>query len=268
MWGTAGRQGHRPRSFVQARSTETVLRRRGVQRSFLPLPRQRTCAPARSSTSWLRSPASSETRSPVCRATSRRAWSRLPVQVPWSGLASAPRTLASRLGEERDHGPVVALGGDGEDPGDDRGVLGMAQGGEAEERSVRGEAGVAGPGAVVPFDFEVLQEGADQRGVEVGGVQLGGLFAGATGGEAELQPPAVTVGGHRVGTGLALAHQPLGEERLQCGCEGGHGRRRSARSRRCDARSSSSGTADRYRTSCPGWSAPGTWTAMACGRRR
>ena len=51
------------------------------------------------------------------------------------------------------------------------GVFGMAQGGEAEQGVDRGQAGVAGPDAVAALVFEVVEEPADQRGVEVGDVQ-------------------------------------------------------------------------------------------------
>ena len=43
------------------------------------------------------------------------------------------------------------------------GVLGVAQGGVAEQRADRGQADVAGPGAVVPLGLEVVEERRDQR---------------------------------------------------------------------------------------------------------
>ena len=58
-------------------------------------------------------------------------------------------------------------------------MLGMAEGGVAEERADGREARVAGAHAVAAFLLEVVQEAADERGVEVGQVELAGLFAGA-----------------------------------------------------------------------------------------
>jgi hypothetical protein len=64
---------------------------------FRPLPQQRTQAPVRSSMSWLQRPTSSETRSPVCRARTSRAWSLRPVQVSVLGLlARASASWSSR----------------------------------------------------------------------------------------------------------------------------------------------------------------------------
>ena len=81
--------------------------------------------------------------------------------------------------EVADDGSIAAFGGDVEHSGDERGVLGVAQGGEAEEAADGGQAGVAGADAVVAFGLEVVEEVADQLGVEVGQVELVGLLAAA-----------------------------------------------------------------------------------------
>ena len=96
-------------------------------------------------------------------------------------------------------------------------------------------------GAVAALCFEVVEELADQRRVQVAEVQVGGLLAGVAGGEGEQQPPGVAVGGDGVRAGVALAGQPVGEERLQGRSERGHGRSRRWSSSRCPARASSSG---------------------------
>ena len=54
-----------------------------------------------------------------------------------------------------------------------RGVLGVAQRGVAEQGVDRRQPGVAGAGAVAAVVFEVVEEGADQRRVQVGEVELG-----------------------------------------------------------------------------------------------
>ena len=54
------------------------------------------------------------------------------------------------------------------------------------------------------------------RGVEVLECQSEGCLPARCDGEGEKQPDRVAVGGDRVRAGLALADEPVGEERLQC----------------------------------------------------
>jgi hypothetical protein len=124
--------------------------------------------------------------------------------------------------KEGDQVPLEAFGRDGQDPADQGGVLGVAQGGVAEQGVDRGQAGVAGPGAVAPPGFQVGEERGDQRGVQVGQVELAWVLPGAVPGEVQQQPEGVPVGGDGVRAGLALAGEPLGEERLERGCQRGH----------------------------------------------
>jgi len=51
----------------------------------------------------------------------------------------------------------------------------------------RGQPGVAGAHGVAALLFEVVEEGGDQRCVEIGDVQLRGCDFGALAGEAEQQ---------------------------------------------------------------------------------
>jgi len=67
--------------------------------------------------------------------------------------------------------------------------------------------------------LEIVQERADQRCVEIFEIELGGLLADSLGGEAKQQPHRGAVGGDRVLAGVLLTDEPLGEERLQGGCE-------------------------------------------------
>src|SRR6266496_1762943 len=108
---------------------------------------------------------------------------------------------------------------------------------------------VGNSGSVAAPALEVVQERADERGVKVGDVQVGGRLAGVLGGEGQQQLAGVSVGGDGVAAGVALAGQPVGEERLQGRGERAHGRPAwPARwaSRRCAASASSSGAACRY----------------------
>jgi hypothetical protein len=148
------------------------------------------------------------------------------------------------LGEPGDQGLVGALGGDGQDTGDEGGVLGVAQCRVAESGVDRGEPGVAGADAVAAVFFQVAEEGRDGGGVEVGEVEAGRRLPGAPGGEGEQHAPGVAVGGDGVAAGAALGSEPLGEERFQGGGQGGH--RAAPGSRRAAARASSSGVPVRY----------------------
>ena len=78
--------------------------------SFLPLPVHATCGPVPSTTSWLHSPVSSETRRPVSAATSRRAWSRRPVQVCRSGAATRASSSGRVRYETSGAGPALVRG--------------------------------------------------------------------------------------------------------------------------------------------------------------
>ena len=90
------------------------------------------------------------------------------------------------------------------------------------------------------------EERRDQRGVDVADVEPGRRFAGAIVREDEQQPQRVAVGGDGVRAGVALGRQPLGEERLDGGCQRGHDRCPLCCSSHCAATASSSGVACRY----------------------
>lgn len=66
---------------------------------------------------------SSETRKPVCMATSKSVWSHRPSQVLVSG---AVRSVDPVGGEKRDELAVGAFGRDREHPLDERSVFGVA----------------------------------------------------------------------------------------------------------------------------------------------
>jgi len=65
--------------------------------------------------------------------------------------------------------------------------------------------------------FEMVEEGADECGVEVGQIQLGGRFAEPGLRGSEQQPEGVPVGRDGVRAGAALVEQPAGEERFEGG---------------------------------------------------
>ena len=112
-------------------------------------------------------------------------------------VAAAEPGAAVGRGEQRgDLGEVevadgvalVAFGRDRHDPRDRVRVFGMFERGEPVERVDRPEPGVAGAGAVAAVLFEVGEERADQRRVEIVDVQLERLLAGLVVREAQQQP--------------------------------------------------------------------------------
>ncbi len=80
---------------------------------------------------------------------------------------------------EECHGSsVAAFRWDREHACDQRGVLGVPERAVLEERVDRAEPDVAGAGAVAAFLFEVVEERADQLGIEIVDAELVGRLAG------------------------------------------------------------------------------------------
>ena len=125
-------------------------------------------------------------------------------------------------------------------------MLWVAKSGISKQRVDSRQAVVAGAHSVVAISFEVVQEGAYERCVEVGEVELTGLFAGPCCCEPDEQAEGVPVGSDGIGAGPTLAGEAFGEKRLQCRRQGGHGRAPGLASRRAAARAISSGVADKY----------------------
>jgi hypothetical protein len=86
---------------------------------------------------------------------------------PGGAVGAGKQRLDLGGGEERDDSLVGAFGGDREHALDQAGVLGMPERAVLEERVDRGQADVARARAVAPLGLEMLEEGADQRRVEV-----------------------------------------------------------------------------------------------------
>ena len=172
----SGSLGCPARSASQTRIAATVCEVSGVIRCLRPLPRQLTCAPA-----------------PSCDVAAVQA-GQLGGAQPGLGGEQQQRVVATPgpgaavgggeqrvdlgFGEERDQRAVAAFGRDRQDALDRVGVLGVAQRAVAKQRADRGQAGVAGAGRVAALVLEVVEERADQRGVEVVDVQIAGLLAG------------------------------------------------------------------------------------------
>lgn len=92
----------------------------------------------------------------------------VPPSGPGGLVAGGEQRVDLGFGEVGDQRPVEAFGWDRQDPRNAGSVFGVCQGGELEQGVDRGEAGVAGADSVAALAFEVVEEGGDQRGVEVG----------------------------------------------------------------------------------------------------
>lgn len=77
-------------------------------------------------------------------------------------------------------------------------MLGVVKGGVGEQGADRGQAGVAGPGAVATVCFQVVEEGAYDGRVEVLPAEPRGRLGGALLHEAQQEPQGVAVGGDGV----------------------------------------------------------------------
>jgi hypothetical protein len=159
-------------------------------------------------------------------------------------VGGGEQRLELELGEQRDQFVIVALGRDGQDALDRGGVLGVAQRGVAKQRADRRQARVAGADRVAALVFEVIQERADQRRLEVVDVESAGRLDGVLRGECQQQPDRVAVRCDRVRAGVLLAGQPVGEKGLQRRCQKAHRAPSSARWSWSAASASSSGAAD------------------------
>ena len=98
--------------------------------------------------------------------------------VPGLPVGGGEQRVCFLGGEVADDGALAAAGRDGQDLADHGGVLGCPRGRVAEQGVDRGQPGVAGGAAVPALFFQVLQERADQRGVEVGEAEPAGRLAG------------------------------------------------------------------------------------------
>ena len=130
-----------------------------------------------------------------------------PVTAP--GEAVGVRGVQQRFGlfeGEELHGAwCAAPGGQGQDPCDGVGVLGVVGQRHGQDRPDRGEPGVAGDRAVAAHVLEVVQERGDRHGVEQAQVDLVRWDTGGGGEVFDQQPPGVAVGRGHVGGGEGVA---------------------------------------------------------------
>ncbi len=119
----------------------------------------------------------------------------------------------------------------------------------AEERSDRGEPGVAAARAITPRGLGMDEEVGDQIGVDVLDRQLDRRLAVSSARISEQQPERVAIARDRMSARLHLGAQPVGEEALDQRRQGDGVHWAVSPPiavARAIARSSSSGTASRY----------------------
>jgi hypothetical protein len=119
-----------------------------------------------------------------------------------------------RFSQEGNEPSVEALRRNGEHTLDHGGMLGMPKRRAAEQRADRGEPSVTGAHTVFPLVLEVIEEGADERGIKVVDVQLRRLRAAPLGRKDQHQSQGVPIGSERMRAGLTLTYQAVREERL------------------------------------------------------
>lgn len=188
---------------------------------------------------------SSVTRRPVWTASASHGL--VPSSFPAFRIRCRQQGVDLLAGQERDGPLVEPLGRDVQDPLDEQGVFGVLEGGVGEQGADRGQADVAGSGAVAALLFQMVQGRGDHVRVQVVPVQLRRRGSGPMPDEAEQEADRVAVGGDGAGAGLSLAGEAFGEERLQGRCDQGHVQAAFRMpSRRAAASASSSGAADKY----------------------
>src|SRR6266851_9849440 len=96
--------------------------------------------------------------------------------------------------QECDESPFESLRRDGQDALDVVRVLGVVEGREAEEAVDGSKSGVACADTVLAVLFEILQEGADERRVDVREVESRGRLASPLVGEPNQQAEGVAIG--------------------------------------------------------------------------
>src|SRR6266545_4394965 len=142
--------------------------------------------------------------------------------------------------------PGGAFGWDGEDTLAEASVSRLVENGEPEERVNGREPSVSCSRTVCAPLLEVIEKGADERGVDVGEEQVRGTLSQVLVGESEQEPEGVAVGRNGIRARGLLSLESRGEERLEEASEERHRPSLPARSNRAVATSSNSGTAVRY----------------------
>jgi hypothetical protein len=109
----------------------------------------------------------------------------------------------------------LALIGNGQDPLDESRVLRRLHRGVPEERSDYGYSKISTAHTVFATTFQIVEECADQWGVQIFQLDLGGRLTQLSVRELQQDAECVPVGSDCVLARSALCNQSLGKERFQ-----------------------------------------------------
>ena len=167
---------------------------------------------------------------------------------PGGGVGAVEEGLDLLLDEELHDPALKALARDGEHALTVQSVGRVGERDVAEERVECREARVSAAGAIAALAFKVVEELAQERGVEIRKHEARRGAAEGRCGKAQEKAEGISIGGHGVSARAALLDQAVGEEGLQERGEiaGGHGALRRGPVARSVASRRSSGTASMY----------------------
>ena len=213
-----------PATLVDPRAQHLVVGEvSGVIVPFAPCPKQRTWAPASRTTSSDARPTSSVTRKPVWTAKSNRAWSRRPRNVARSGAARRASTSSSVRNETTRRSK--RLGGMASTRSMSAACSGCRRAAKRNREWMAASLALRVRRLLPRSAFQVVQERPRSAGRrDPRDAALAGRLLRLAFDEVEQEPEGVPIGGDGVRAGVALGHQPLGEERLEGGGERAHGR--------------------------------------------
>jgi hypothetical protein len=139
----------------------------------------------------------------------------VPSSYPRRRIGSSDENRGLFLGKEL-YGPtLVAFGRDGKNALAVERIRGLFERHVAEERVERGEARIASARGTAALLFDVVEELAQQRSVEILDPQTAGCVSEPFGGEAKQEPKGIAVTSNGVRAGAELSEQPIREEPLQ-----------------------------------------------------
>lgn len=131
---------------------------------------------------------------------------------PLGEIGSFEQGCDVALVQKLDGFALMSLVGDGKDTLAVERVRRLIHCDITEERVQRRQSHIPGARAVAPVALQVVEELADEGGVEVFESECAGLFAQTLRREAQQESKAIAVAGDGVRTGSPLREEPLGEE--------------------------------------------------------
>ena len=142
----------------------------GVIRCFRPFPWQLTCAPAAEMD--IGAAKADQFGRPQAGLGGKTEQCVVAPPGPGRPIGRGEQGVDFRLGQEGHEPSVEALWRNGKNTLDQSGMLWMPKRRVSEQRADRGKPSIAGAHAIFPLMLQVVEEGADQRGIEIVDIQL------------------------------------------------------------------------------------------------